>query len=237
VLSSDDDLATAIRDDAERAVVEYRRRAEDSRLAGYYARIGNALARSTAERRHRLRTLLATIGSPPTMSVLDVGCGSGEDLADLAKAGWDPSLLAGVEIFPDALAEARRVLPKARLLGGNAAQLPFLSESFDATMQCTVLSSILDPRVRSAVAKEMWRVTRRGGLLVSYDMRSGGRNPHLVGIDREELARLFGSRGGFAVEPITLPLAIASRVPASIAGALNRAAFLRDHYLFWQERH
>jgi ubiquinone/menaquinone biosynthesis C-methylase UbiE len=236
VLSSDDDLAEAIRDDAKRAVVEYRRRAKDGRLASYYARIGKALARSTAERRQRLRLLLATIGTPPTMKVLDVGCGRGEDLADLAKAGWNTRLLAGVEIFPDALAEARRVLPNALLLEGNAAQLPFASESFDATMQCTVLSSILDPRVRLAVADEMWRVTRRGGLVVSYDMRSGGRNPQLVGIDRGELARLFASRGVFAIESITLPLAITSRVPPVMARALNRVSFLRDHYLFWQKR-
>lgn len=232
----DEDLARAIDRDAQRVVGEYRRRSGDKRLARYYARIGKALERSSNERRQRVRSLLRTIGTPRAMTVLDVGCGRGEDLADLLRAGWDPANLAGVEIFSDALTEARRVLPEATLLLGNAAHLPFASGSFDAAMQCTVLSSILDARVRMAMADEMWRVTRPGGLLISYDMQSAGNNPQLLGIDREELVNLYGAKGRFKVEPMTLPLAIASRVPEPLARGLNHLPFLRDHFLLWQVR-
>jgi 2-polyprenyl-3-methyl-5-hydroxy-6-metoxy-1,4-benzoquinol methylase len=47
---------------------------------------------------------LASVPAPPTGSVLDVGCGSGQLLVALRNAGWD---VVGVEIDPQAVAAAR----------------------------------------------------------------------------------------------------------------------------------
>jgi ubiquinone/menaquinone biosynthesis C-methylase UbiE len=170
------------------------------------------------------------------MRVLDVGCGDGSDLVDLIAAGWSPRLLTGVEIYPGALLRARQRLPEARLLQANAAQLPFPAESFDAVFQTTVLSSVVDADVRKAIADEMWRVTRSGGLIISYDMRSRGKNRQLVGIDASELARLFGHPGTFALEGITLSLRIAGRMPRWVTRALSALPWLRSHFLFYQTR-
>lgn len=230
------DSSDAIERDAERAIAEYERRAKDPRLAAYYQRIDRPLRDANVARRRKVRAVLESLAPAPALRVLDVGCGDGADLADLADAGWNPDLLSGVEIFLPSLRVATSRLPRAKLVRANAAALPFPTGSFDAVIQTTLLSSILDPAVRKAVVDEMWRVTRVGGVLISNDMRSAGRNPHLVGIDRPELSVLFGRNGPFEVERITLSLRIASRVPSPVASALAFVPWLRTHYLVTQPR-
>lgn len=228
---SDRELEQAIKEDAARAIDEYGRREADSGIGAYYDRVGNALARATRHRYRRTAQLLESCGDPPTTRIIDVGCGDGSDLEHLARSGWSEHLLAGVEIFEPALERARQRLPGATLLAANAARLPFPDNSFDAALQTTVLSSIVDPRVRLAAVGEMFRVTRRGGLVISWDIRSGGRNPNLAGIDRSEIRRLFLPYSDrVAVERATLALEIASRVPDWLARLLERLPFLLDHY-------
>jgi ubiquinone/menaquinone biosynthesis C-methylase UbiE len=218
--------------DAARVIEEYGRRGRDPSLARYYARIGTALGRAVAERRHTVLKLLTTVGTLSTLRVLDIGCGDGGDLAFFAEHGFEPRLIAGVDLLPEALALAREHLPEATFQEGNAARLPFDDGGFDVVLQTTVLSSIIDPDVRKAVALEAARVLRPGGLIVSYDMRSDtSGNEHLVAIDRRELERLFGEIGQMELSPLTLSLRIASRVPRQVGALLDRLPMLRSHYL------
>ena len=53
----------------------------------------------------------------------------------------------------------------------NAAELPFPDGEFDLVTHFTCLSSVLDPGLRAAIAAEMWRVVRPGGVVLSFDMR------------------------------------------------------------------
>jgi len=229
---NDPELQTAIAHDAARAIDEYGRRETDGGIGAYYQRIARAMARAQRRRRERLSELLVSCGDPRTMRVIDVGCGDGSDIEHLTHAGWSEDLMAGIEIFEPALERARERLPTATLVVANAAQLPFSDESFDAAVQFTVLSSIIDPRVRLAAVGEMFRVTRSGGLVISWDMKSGGRNPNLAGIDRDEIRRLFAPHAdSVTIERAWLSLPIASRVPQWLADALERFPFLLDHYV------
>lgn len=233
----DRELEQAIAHDAARAIDEYGRREADSEIDAYYDRVAHAFARATRRRYERLSELLLTCGDPRTTRVIDVGCGDGSDLEHLSRSGWSEHLMAGVEIFEPALERARLRVPGATLMVANAAQLPFSEESFDAAVQFTVLSSIVDPRVRLAVVGEMFRVTRSGGLVISWDMKSGGRNPNLAGIDRDEIRRLFAPHSdSVTVEPAWLSLAVASRVPHRLAGMLERFPFLLDHYVAYSRK-
>jgi SAM-dependent methyltransferase len=49
--------------------------------------------------------------------------------------------------------------------------MPFDDDAFDLVFQLTAFSSILDDGMRRAVAREMARVLRPGGVVVSYDFR------------------------------------------------------------------
>ena len=102
--------------------------------------------------------------------VLDVACGTGRLLAQLAIA--QPRVrLYGVDVSPFYLQVARRVLadvPDASLVAENAERLPFRSGHFGVVTSVYLFHEL--PRaVRRTVLAEMYRVLRPGGLLVIED--------------------------------------------------------------------
>ncbi len=208
--------------DAERVRKEYARRSTDRRLHRYYKRVDAALGRQHAHRRARIVEALDSLGPRPSQRVLDVGCGRGSDLADLIREGFAPENLVGLDLLNGDLATARMQTPGVSFVLGNAADLPFPDDAFDAAMLITVLSSIVDDEVRAQVAREVVRVVRPNGCILSYDFRIvGDKNPHVVAIDETELARLFGTTGTTTYERHALSLSIASRVPPWLADLLS----------------
>jgi ubiquinone/menaquinone biosynthesis C-methylase UbiE len=101
--------------------------------------------------------------------VLDVGCGTGYMLNRLLEFG--AGAVTGVDLMPGRIEAARRRYPGMRFECANAAELPFGDGEFDIVTQFTCLSSVLDAGLRKAIAGEMWRVVRPGGIVVSYDIR------------------------------------------------------------------
>ena len=222
----------AVRRDEGRVRLEYARRSADPGMERYYARIDAALRRANLERRTRLLSELDRLGERARLRVLDVGCGFGGDLAFLAENGFKGSNLAGVDVIGERIARAKLSVPTADIQQANGATLPFKDRTFDAAIQATTLSSVVDPGVRSRLAAEMLRVTRVGGIVVSYDMAVVvSRNPHLVRIDRAELRRLFGSARLTKVSSITLMEPIASRGPERIAWLAAQIPIFRSHLL------
>jgi ubiquinone/menaquinone biosynthesis C-methylase UbiE len=107
--------------------------------------------------------------------ILDVGCGTGRTLAQLAVA-LPNARLTGVDLSPNQIREAARVAGGARhlsLLVEDAARLPFPDGHFDVTTS-TYLFHELPPAVRRDVAAELVRVTRPGGALVVQDSLQRG---------------------------------------------------------------
>lgn len=96
---------------------------------------------------------------------LDVGCGTGSLLHTIAaKSG--PSELAGVDPSRAFLAIAARGLTTdADLRVGDAEEIPFAPESFDAVVSGLVLNFVPNP---AAALAAMRRVCRPGGLVAAY---------------------------------------------------------------------
>ena len=92
--------------------------------------------------------------------VLDVGCGTGENLRVLAETFG--CRVAGVDSSEAMLAEARRKVPHADLRHGVAERLPFAEESFDAVWMSLVAHLLERPRAFA----EARRVLVEGGRLV-----------------------------------------------------------------------
>jgi SAM-dependent methyltransferase len=97
----------------------------------------------------------------PGQRALDVGCGSGALVEQLARrlgaekvAGIDPS-----ESFAEA---ARARVPGTRVVVGSAESLPFEDDEFDATLSQLVVNFLDDP---DQGLGEMVRVTRPGGVI------------------------------------------------------------------------
>ncbi len=96
-------------------------------------------------------------------SVLDVGCGTGENAIFLAQAGFS---VAGVDLVKDAIQSAR-AKAKARGVGvdfrvGNALALEFGKGEFDNVVDSGLFHTFPDPD-RTVFAREISRVLRDGG--------------------------------------------------------------------------
>jgi ubiquinone/menaquinone biosynthesis C-methylase UbiE len=123
--------------------------------------------------------------------ILDVGCGDGSFVRRLVSWGADPARLDGVDLLSERVEAARRIEPCLRVQQADASALPYPDRNFDLVFQLTVFSSILDPTMQRAVAREMARVLRPGGLIVSYDFRVARDRRNTRPVRAADLAALF----------------------------------------------
>jgi SAM-dependent methyltransferase len=100
--------------------------------------------------------LFVKAGLKDARHALEVGCGTGAILAELAT----PASLHGLDFDRTRLSEARVNAPAARLTAGDALALPYPDFTFDLTFCHFLLLWVRDP---SQAVCEMARVTRPGG--------------------------------------------------------------------------
>jgi len=132
------------------------------------------------------------IPSLPNKRVLDVGCGDGAVLSYFLKEGVAEENLYGIDLIPERIAQAERLHPGVSFTCGNAERLPYPDDFFDIITQSTVLTSILDSRMKKAIAAEVLRVLKRFGLIVWHDYRFNNPfNPNVRGIGKREIMNLF----------------------------------------------
>jgi SAM-dependent methyltransferase len=101
-----------------------------------------------------MRKIASRLGPLAGRSVLDVACGTGAWLGELAGRGAVP---AGIDISARAIAAARARLPGADLREGVAETLPFESDRFDLVTCMGSLEHFLD---QPGALREMRRVAR-----------------------------------------------------------------------------
>ena len=108
------------------------------------------------------------------MDVLDVGCGTGIQLAGCQQARCRVS---GIDASPAMLAVARRRLgDKVSLQLGDATRLPYPDQAFDLVLASTVLHE-MPPGTRAAALGEIRRVLRPGGRVLLTDFEAGPVRP------------------------------------------------------------
>jgi len=133
---------------------------EYARLAPEYERRWSFYVRATS------RETLNRLRINPTDSVLDVGCGTGRLLCELAST-YQGARLAGIDPSPEMLAIAcERLPPRIELKQGWAEDIPYPDSTFDVVVSCNVLHYIREPLV---ALKDMLRVVRREGTLILTD--------------------------------------------------------------------
>lgn len=135
--------------------------------------------------------------------VLEVGCGRGGGSAFLARYRG-PRTMTGVDLSRAAVALCRRErhAPGLTFVHGNALDLPFPDESFDAVVN--VESSHCYPSVE-AFLREVHRVLRPGGSLLFADLRG-----------REEMVELWATLRASPLEVVDV-----REITANVVAALE----------------
>ena len=112
------------------------------------------------DRRWRAATV-ASLGLPPTDTVLDVACGTGDLCRELSGAGYRP---VGVDLSSGMLEHARTIAP---LVHADALQLPLAAAAVDGAVSGFALRNFvaLDP-----LFAELARVVRPGGRIALLDV-------------------------------------------------------------------
>jgi arsenite methyltransferase len=123
--------------------------------------------RDVLRRRRLVREALAVA---PGERVLDVGCGPGFYLAELADQVGPTGSVTGIDASPQTLALARRRTQgrgNVMLHQADATALPVPDAGFDAALSVQVLEYVADP---DAALAELHRALRSGGRLVIWDV-------------------------------------------------------------------
>jgi ubiquinone/menaquinone biosynthesis C-methylase UbiE len=224
--------------------LEHQRRTELERIREVYRvrdaaprrspAIAAAYRRLNAERTRLMRALIAPVAPPALGRIVDVGCGSGFDLAAWVADGWRAEHLAGVDVISERVSKARAACPGADIRLGDGVLLPFGDGAFDAATATTVFSSILDRPLRQTLFREMERVVRPGGLVVVYDfVIRKPTNPDVRGLSLKRLAELDRAPAGSRRLSPLLHLVAGAELLHPRIGDLAMRLAPRTHRLSW----
>jgi SAM-dependent methyltransferase len=123
------------------------------------------------------RPALAELAARPGDRVLDIGCGGGTTVLELARAVAPDGTVVGIDVSGAALAfarEAARGCERVRFLHGDAARFPFETASFDAAFSRFGVMFFADP---TAAFANIRRSLRPGGRLAFVCWRALEENP------------------------------------------------------------
>jgi SAM-dependent methyltransferase len=153
---------------------------------------------------HRIARLL--LGLSPGDGVLDVACGPGNFTRDFARSVGDAGLVIGIDASPTMLARAARDTEAHNVayVRGNAVELPFRDQSFDAVCCFAALHLFADPFL---ALDHMGRVLTPGGRIAiftscrtrsaplrTFDGIVGGRSGMRM-FERDEITTALRERG------------------------------------------
>lgn len=126
------------------------------------------------QRHRRVREALAACGWGNAerlreLTALDIGCGSGSNLAWLVELGADPAHLTGVDLVEQRIEVARSRFSGIRFLAGDFVQTD-VGGPFDLVMMLAVLTSVVNPELKRRIMKKALELLKPGGVLFFYDV-------------------------------------------------------------------
>lgn len=222
-------------DDLARLRTEYADRARRFAGSDAYSAFNRANLFAVQSRQRAVLDALRhyKINKLTNLRILEMGCGDGGVLAEFRWLGASPENLWGLDLLPERIRRAKEKLPLSKLFLANGQRLPLPDNCFDLTLQFTAISSILDSDLRRDIWAELLRVTRSGGLILSYDFWINPTNPHTRGLGPSEIRQSF-INCPVQFMRITLAPPLARRlVPVSwgLACLIESLKLFNSHYL------
>jgi arsenite methyltransferase len=135
--------------------------------------------------------LLNNLELRPNLNILDLACGTGFPLFELAHMCGVSCQVTGVDSWKGAIERARSKLnvyqlPNIRILEADAEHLPFQDETFDLIVSNLGINNFTDP---NAVLAECFRVSKPGARLV-LTTNPIGHMPEFYEVFRQTLLEL-----------------------------------------------
>lgn len=134
----------------------------------------------------------AEVGGPPYGSALDIGCGTGDHVIDLARRGWS---VTGIDAVGSAVAKARTKITAAgvdaRVVEGDVTRMSgAVGNGYRLLLDIGCFHG-LDQAQRADYAREATAVSDTGAVLVMMAFGPGRRGPLPRGVSRTEVERTF----------------------------------------------
>jgi SAM-dependent methyltransferase len=171
--------------------------------------------------------------------LVEVGCGTGGNLLEFLRLGFQPENLTGIELLEDRVAKANKVLPAGIVHAGDAADADIPLASQDVVFQSVVFSSLLDDAFQQELANKMWSWVKSGGGILWYDFTyNNPKNPDVRGVPVKRVHELFPT-GEMTCFRVTLAPPIARRVcriHPGLYSVFNAFPLLRTHVLCWIQK-
>lgn len=121
--------------------------------------------------------------------ILEIGCGGGGVINDMADDGFKNFTHVGLDIN---FSRLKQIKFDACIIQGDGSYLPFPDESIDIAIQATVFTSVLDDVKKTTMAKEILRVLKKDGLFLWHDFQYDNPfNKNVKGIKLKEIKNLF----------------------------------------------
>jgi demethylmenaquinone methyltransferase/2-methoxy-6-polyprenyl-1,4-benzoquinol methylase len=196
-------------------------RAMFDRIAGFYDLMNSVM---TAGLHHRWRARAADLAAVgPGDSALDVACGTGDLAIELARRVGPAGAVIGSDFAEEMLVRARAKAPEITWEWGNALELPYAADRFDAATVGFGARNFSD--LDHGLA-EMARVVKPGGRVVVLEITTPHKPPlstfYSVWFDR--IVPLIGRLTGEDEAYTYLPSSV-KRFPGpeGLAAAMERA--------------
>jgi demethylmenaquinone methyltransferase/2-methoxy-6-polyprenyl-1,4-benzoquinol methylase len=199
------------------------------RIAGFYDVMNTVM---TAGLHHRWRARAADLAQLPAGgSALDVACGTGDLAIELAKRVGSGGEVIGSDFAPEMLERARDKAPELQWELGNALDLPYAANRFDAA---TVGFGARNFSDLDRGLSEMARVVKPGGRVVVLEITTPRKPPlstfYSLWFDRVVplIGRLTGENEAYTYLPSSV-----KRFPApdGLAAAMERAGLRDIHWV------
>lgn len=139
--------------------------------------------------------LLKELAPSKGKRILDVGCGTGDTVLEIAKKVEPSGKVIGIDLSPEGIAKAKEKAVEAGLSNvvefrvADAEKLPFEDESFDAVISECVVCLTVD---KQHALNEKARVLKPGGRIVMHDVVSEAALPEVVSSDPELYCSCIG---------------------------------------------
>jgi len=179
---------------------------------------GVSLGELAGEHARLVLELLARVGDPKTLRILDVGCGIGRTDRVLECGVGE---LYGADMSQQSLVAARVAAPATRFVHYDGKRLPFSDAAFDAAFAISVLHHV-PPAERSRFMAEMLRTIRPHGAVIIIE-----HNP------LNPVTRRIVSRCAFDADAVLL----GSRETAGLLADSGAPAVGQRYLGFWPFRH